>query len=110
MSAWLYGALANGSVLKWTYKFDWTGDGAVDQTFTITVDPSNITLNKDGSVWCKTENGMMVVKDGEAVSVTGTIEKITEVGTVNGDSIIPAVERANAAGIPVIATNRGLIC
>ncbi|MGN0963072.1 MAG: hypothetical protein ACI4PP_05800, partial [Clostridia bacterium] len=41
---YLEGALNADSVLKWTYKFDWTGNGTVDQTFTITVDPADITL------------------------------------------------------------------
>ena len=60
-------ALANGANLSWTYKFDWDGDGTADQTFTATVDPSDITLMKDGSVWCKTVDGVMIVKDGREV-------------------------------------------
>ena len=41
MPEYLETALANGKVLKWTYQFDWTGDG------------------------------VMVVKDGEAVPIHG---------------------------------------
>lgn len=32
--------------LTWTYKFGWNGDGVVDQTFNIVVNPNNITLKK----------------------------------------------------------------
>lgn len=64
---YLENALSSNSILKLTYKFDWIGDGSVDQTFTITVDPSNVTLNKDNSVWCKTVNGIMVVKNGQEI-------------------------------------------
>ena len=67
---YLEGALERGSVLKWTYKFDWTGDGIVDQTFTITVDPNNIILKKDSGVYCKTVDGIMVVKGEETYTVT----------------------------------------
>ena len=64
---YLEDALNADSVLKWTYKFDWTGNGTVDQTFTITVDPADITLNKDGNVWFQTVDGVMVIKDGAPV-------------------------------------------
>lgn len=51
--------------LVWTYRFDWDDDDKVDQTFTVTVDPKNITLKKDGSVFCQTENGVIVIKGGK---------------------------------------------
>ena len=66
----LENALANDTVLKWTYKFDWTGDGVVYQTFTVTVDPNNIILKKDSGVYCKTVDGIMVVKGEETYTVT----------------------------------------
>lgn len=68
-------ALENNTALQWTYKFDWDGNGTVDQTFMITVDPDNITLNKDGEVFCKTEDGVMSVKDGQHVHSYGTAWK-----------------------------------
>ncbi|MGM9568437.1 MAG: S-layer homology domain-containing protein, partial [Clostridia bacterium] len=85
---YLENALTNGKVLKWTYKFDWNGDNTVDQTFNITVDPADITLNKDGDVWCQTVDGKFTVRNGG--SIDGTIEKITEVGTVDGSNITVA--------------------
>ncbi len=50
-----------------TYKFDWNGDTKVDQTFTFSVVPDNITLNKDNTVNFQTKDGVVVIKDGEAV-------------------------------------------
>ncbi len=79
-------ALARNSSLQWTYKFDWDGDNTVDQTFTITVDPSNITLMQNNAVSCKTENGVMTVKDGKDV-----------VATVGGKGYESLQEAINAA-------------
>jgi len=81
-------ALANNSSLQWTYKFDWNGDNTVDQTFTITVDPSNITLMQNNAVFCKTENGVMTVKNGKNVVAT--------VGGKGYESLQAAINAANA--------------
>lgn len=63
-TSYLENALNSNSVLQWTYKFDWDGDKKAEQTFIITVDPSDITLNKDGKVYSQSVNGKMVMKDG----------------------------------------------
>lgn len=63
---YLNNAINKGFNLTWTYKFDWNGDGVVDQTFNIVVNPNNITLKKDGEVWCQTVNGVMKVGDALA--------------------------------------------
>ncbi len=86
MPEYLETALASNSSLQWTYKFDWNGDNTVDQTFTITVDPSNITLMQNNAVSCKTENGVMTVKDGKNV-----------VATVGGKGYESLQEAINAA-------------
>lgn len=89
---YLEGALNADANLAWTYKFDWTGDQAVDQTFQIVVDPSNITLNKDNQIYCQTVDGKFTYRNGMSVQ-GGEIQPITEGGTVSGNTI--TVENAS---------------
>lgn len=62
---------------SWTYKFDWDGDGTVDQTFTITIDLTNLVLKNESGNGnkCVTADGNVIVKDGAAT---------TNVASVNG--------------------------
>lgn len=65
-------ALAEERNLQWEYKFDWNGDKTVDQTFTIIIIPNDLTLYKENStteIAYKTENGVMTIKNGEAVHI-----------------------------------------
>lgn len=42
--------------IEYQWMFDWNADGEYEQLVTLTIDPSNVTLNKDGSVvWPEAE-------------------------------------------------------
>ena len=112
---YLEGALAHDSVLTWTYKFDWTGDDSVDQTFAITVDPNDITLNKDGRVWCKTVDGVMTVKEGLVIGhILTKTEAVAATCTTAGNSAYWTCSACNryysdAEGTTEIAENSWVI-
>lgn len=99
---YLENALKNNTVLSWTYRFDWDGDKQEDQTFTITVDPSNITLKKDNAVYCETKDGVMVVSEGKPVvaTVDGTAYTAINdaIAAANGKTL---TLQANAADVKI---------
>jgi surface protein len=87
-------ALAGDGLISGTLRFDWNGDGEVDQTFTYSVDVKNITLlgeDKDGDGKLETEfqvvDGVVTVRDGKAIDYSGKLSAITEGGTVEGDKL-----------------------
>jgi putative cell wall-binding protein/predicted lipid carrier protein YhbT len=81
-------ALKDTGIISGKLYFDWDGDGNVDQTFTYSVDVSNITLlDKDGNVEFKVVDGVVTVRDGKAIDYTGKLSAITEGGTVEGDKL-----------------------
>ena len=69
-------------VMTWTYKFTWNGDRENAQTFTITVDPQNVKLTKDGGTTIQTVDGK--------IQTTFEIDGIAD-QPYTGSAVTPAV-------------------
>jgi surface protein len=86
---------------SYTYGFDWTGNGTIDQELIITIDARNITLyDADDNIDFKTVDGIVITKDKVTVDyskVEEAIKNIPEDLSIYTDETVKALEDAKAA-------------